>query len=105
MNSPAKNALHFGLAALVAVAATGTALARPDTRAMTCAQTQNLIVRNGAVVLTTGRHTYDRYVAGAGYCSWPDVPTQTSVRTADTGHCPVYSCQRVDPIWDDPFGP
>lgn len=100
MNSPARHVMRFGLAALVAITVTGSALARPDTRAMTCAQVQNLIVRSGAIVLTTGRHTYDRYIAGYNYCPHPNVPTATTVATRDTGHCPVYNCQRN---YDDLF--
>lgn len=100
MNTPARHAVRLGIAALIAVTAAGSALARPDTRSMTCAQTQNLIVRSGAIVLTTGRHTYDRYVASARYCSLPNVPTLTSVQTRDTRQCPVYNCQRAeDPFW------
>ena len=84
------------------VAAAGTAFARPDTRSMTCEQTQRLIIRSGAVVLTTGPHTYDRYVSGYGYCSRPEAPVRTYVRTKDYSDCPVYNCQRVDPpIFND----
>ena len=105
MNNPARHAIRLGLAAAIVVSATGSALARPDTRSMTCAQTQNLIVRSGAVVLTTGRHTYDRYVASARYCSFPNVPTLTTVQTKDTRQCPVYNCQYADPIFEDRFRP
>ena len=84
------------------VAAAGTAFARPDTRSMTCQQTQRLIIRSGAVVLTTGPHTYDRYVAGFRYCSRPNAPVRTYVPTRDYDNCPVYNCQHVDPpIFDD----
>ena len=100
MNYPVRDAIRLGLAAAVTVGAVGAASARPDTRSMTCAQTHELIVRNGAIVLTTGRHTYDRYVASARFCSLPDVPTLTSVQTRDTRQCPVYNCQRAeDPFW------
>jgi hypothetical protein len=105
MNSSARHAIRLGLAAVITVGAAGSALARPDTRSMTCAQTQNLIVRSGAIVLTTGRHTYDRYVAAARYCPLPNAPTLTAVRTKDTRQCPVYNCQRADPIFEDRFRP
>jgi hypothetical protein len=97
MRYPARNLLGLGIAALLTAATVATAAARPDTRNMSCEQTQRLIVRNGAVVLTTGAHTYDRYVAGYGYCSYPDEPTQTFVRTRDTSHCPVLNCQYSEP--------
>jgi hypothetical protein len=105
MNNPTRHAIRLGLAAVITVGVVGAASARPDTRSMTCAQTQKLIVRNGAIVLTTGRHTYDRYVASARFCSLPDVPTLTSVQTKDTGQCPVYNCQRAEPIFEDMFRP
>jgi hypothetical protein len=97
MNSMLGHTIRIGFAAVLSVAFTGSAMARPDTRTMTCAQVQNLIERSGAIVLTTGRHTYDRYVTGFRYCERPYVPTATSVPTRDTRHCPVYNCQRYDP--------
>lgn len=101
MRTFARPALR-ALMTAVLVTAAGTALARPDTRAMTCVQTQRLIVRSGAAVLTTGRHTYDRYVAGARFCSWPDVPTRAFVPTSDVADCPVFNCRRfVPPFLDD----
>jgi hypothetical protein len=101
MNNPAKHAIRIGLAVLLAATFTSGALARPDTRAMTCAQTQELILRTGAIVLTTGRHTYDRYVAAYGHCARPYVPTLTYVRTLDTSYCPVYNCQYYQPLFED----
>jgi len=101
MNNPSRHAVRLGLAAVLAVTVAGSALARPDTRAMTCAQTQKLIERNGAAVLTTGRHTYDRFVGSRSSCERPYVPTATYVQTKDTGQCPVYNCQRS--VWDEPF--
>lgn len=83
------------------VAASGSAFARADTRSMTCEQTQRLIIRSGAIVLTTGPHTYDRYVSGFGYCSQPYVPARTWVKTKDYADCPVYNCQRVSLPFDD----
>lgn len=100
MKNPAKHAARLGLAAVLAATMAGTALARPDTRAMTCAQTQATIERNGAIVLTTGRHTYDRFVGSRAMCDHPYVPTVTYVRTRD-GQCPVYNCQKS--VWEDSF--
>lgn len=55
---------------------------------MTCQQVRTLIQDNGAVVLTTGRHTFDRYVSNRLYCSMPqtaavphDVPTRDGMCT------------------------
>jgi hypothetical protein len=69
------------------------AYARPDTRAMTCAQTQALIQSNHAAVLTTGANTYDRFVRQFGNeCDWPEVSISTTVPTKDGG-CRVYRCE------------
>jgi hypothetical protein len=103
MNIPASHLARFGIAAVLATASVSVALARPDTRQMTCSQTQRLIVNSGAIVLTTGAHTYDRYVAAERYCSYPEVPTQTWVRTRDHPQCPVFNCQYYEPpiLFDD----
>lgn len=67
--------------------------ARPDTRAMTCAQTQTLIQSRHAAVLSTGPDTYDRFVRQYGNeCDWPEAPMSISVPTRD-GPCRVYRCE------------
>ncbi|MDX8482677.1 hypothetical protein RFN28_30090 [Mesorhizobium sp. VK24D] len=74
--------------------------ARPDTRAMTCAETQALIQSRHAAVLTTGPNTYDRFVRRYGNeCDWPEVPMSISVPTRD-GQCRVYRCE--EPVLDFP---
>lgn len=65
---------------------------RPDSRAMSCARVQDLIANNGAVVLTTGQLTYDRYVVSRQFCSHPYVPVVDFIQTRDTDQCPVYRC-------------
>lgn len=90
----------FVITTTLAVLVAGPAFARPDTRTMTCEQTRELIQSRGAVVLTTGRNTYDRYVRQYGnQCDWPEVPLISYVQTRD-GHCPVYRCQ--EPAFDFP---
>ena len=81
-------------------AATTTAYARPDTRTMTCDETQRLIQSHHSAVLTTGQNTYDRYVRQFGNdCDWPEVPVAASVPTRD-GQCRVYWCR--EPVFDFP---
>ncbi|MEI9405532.1 hypothetical protein O7A05_25690 [Mesorhizobium sp. Cs1330R2N1] len=73
-----------------------TAYAGPDTRAMTCAQTQALIKGDHAAVLTTGPNTYDRFVRQFGNeCDWPEVSVSTTVPTKH-GECRAY--RRKEPI-------
>lgn len=92
------------LTAFAASAALMTGVAaqgRPDSRQMSCAQVQDLISRNGAVVLTTGQYTYDRYVASRQFCSHPGVPVIASVPTRDANQCPVYRCGQDLFLFDD----
>ncbi|MCV3209227.1 hypothetical protein OHD62_23870 [Mesorhizobium sp. YC-39] len=87
-------------AGAILFAATSMAYARPDTRTMTCEQTQLLIQSRHAAVLTTGPNTYDRYVRQFGNeCDWPEVPIASYVRTRD-GQCLVHRCQ--EPVFDFP---
>ncbi|RWO25789.1 MAG: hypothetical protein EOS10_29245 [Mesorhizobium sp.] len=79
-------------AAAILFAATSMAYARPDARTMTCEQTQQLIQSRRAVVLTTGRNTYDRYVRQFGNeCDRPAVPVASYVQTLE-GQCRVHRC-------------
>ena len=66
---------------------------RPNTTAMTCSQAVNLVNSHGAIVLSTGRFTYDRYVAGYGFCSSGQYLKRAYVPTLDTRRCRIgYIC-------------
>ena len=68
-------------------------MARPSTLSMTCQQAQNLVLRQGAIVMTTGRHTYARFVVDAGFCEvaeWAE-----SARRADEGHAGLSARLRL----------
>lgn len=84
--------MSMTIAISLAIATGAIAQGRPDSRTMSCAQVQDMIVQNGAVVLTTGQFTYDRYVATRQFCSHPYVPVLASVPTQDRAQCPVYRC-------------
>ncbi len=69
--------------------------ARHDVRTMSCAQARALVQQSGAIVLTTGQYTYDRYVAGQRYCERPYVIRRAWVTTADTDQCNIgYTCEQ-----------
>ena len=92
------------LAASVAFAAGDAVLisdahaARPDLRQMTCAQGQALVRQRGAVVMTTGRYTYQRFVAGKSWCDHWEIIRPEVVTTRDTDRCVVgYICE--DPLF------
>ncbi len=89
------------LSALVlSTAMISEAAARPDTRRMSCDQVQDLL-ENGATVLTTGTHTYDRYVSQfSSQCRINQEPRRSSVPTADRDSCPVYRCEPVEYLFE-----
>jgi len=74
--------------------------ARPDVRKLSCAKAQAMVRQNGAVVFTTGPHTYSRFVSNYRYCdSWERLFTQYA-KTKDNPKCPVaYECK--EPLFND----
>ena len=87
------------LAALtVSIMATTSAQARVNTNNLTCSQAKSLVRSSGAVVLSTGRYTYERYVAGAGYCSYGEYIKRAYVPTRDRKSCSIgYLCTNENP--------
>ncbi|MGX9178093.1 MAG: hypothetical protein EOS23_28550 [Mesorhizobium sp.] len=86
--------------AAVTLAFTTLAQARPDTRAMTCQQTQALIQSHGSAVLTTGPNTYALYVRRySNACDWSEIPAVGFVPTRD-GQCLVHRCR--EPLYTPP---
>lgn len=84
--------------ALTCLAAAAHAQGRPDTRTMNCAEVQDLIAERGAVVMSTGRHTYDRYVTDRFQCLMSgEVAVRAHVPARDAQSCPVWRCEMVDP--------
>ncbi|MDJ0931870.1 hypothetical protein [Breoghania sp.] len=67
--------------------------ARPDTRSMTCAQAQDFVRCHGAVVMTTGPHTFQRFVSQQRYCDrWQQLFPERAP-TRDNSQCVVgYRC-------------
>ena len=85
-----RSALSF--AALFAASA-ALAQPRPSTTAMPCSAVRALVASEGAVVLGTGPHTYDRYVAHQGFFGLDQVTDPAHERSADTLQCFVgYRC-------------
>ena len=79
-----------GMAVLIAASA---AAGRPATYAMTCAQAQALVSTNGAIVMSTGQYTYERFVAHRGFCRHGEVTDRVYAATSDNPQCRVgYQC-------------
>ncbi|MBO6541165.1 MAG: hypothetical protein JJ969_17410 [Rhizobiaceae bacterium] len=101
MNSVMRTSIVCAISSLAVLASVSTSMARPDARKMTCHQTQSLIKQEGAVVITTGTHTYARFVASNRYCFYPEVRRPTYISTKDANQCPVSHCERPIKLFDD----
>jgi hypothetical protein len=67
--------------------------ARPDTTALTCAEASALVMRAGAVVMSTGPITYARFVRDVGFCPTPETTRPSWEATRDNPKCFVgYIC-------------
>src|SRR5688500_1474330 len=81
---------------LILLATAAVAQPRPATDQMTCGQARALVAARGAVILATGRHTYDRYVRDQSQCALSEIAEISWERTADTAQCPVgYRCKQA----------
>ena len=69
----------------------------PSSRAMTCQAARQMVASRGAVVLSTDRFAYDRYVSSGQYCVVGETTEPAWVPTADTLQCLVgYRCRESD---------
>ena len=80
------------IAIILVIALPASALARPDARTMTCAEVRDLIRDLGAVVITTGRYTYKRFVYHRGYCLYSERIGHEWIATGDTPECRLRVC-------------
>ena len=82
------------IAAIVTVFSVSAASARPDTRSFTCAGVQSFVNQRGAVVMTTGRNTFERLVSSVGFCEIGEGPTIARVQSSDRRDCAIrWKCQ------------
>jgi hypothetical protein len=87
MNGLLKRLISLAIVLVVSAPAN----ARPDARAMTCAQVQALLASARAATLTTGPNTYARFVA-PGACDGTGVGLPATIVTKDDNLCAVYTC-------------
>jgi hypothetical protein len=79
---------------LAGISITTAAEARPDLRKMTCSQAQNMVRQHGAVVFTTGQHTYSMFVSNRSYCDYNQELFTQYGPTRDARKCPVaFECR------------
>ncbi|MCP4184696.1 MAG: hypothetical protein GY761_15495 [Hyphomicrobiales bacterium] len=78
--------------------------ARPNTVNLSCSQVKSLVRSHRSILLSTGRHTYDRYVVNVAFCPSGDYAKRAYVRTRDRNSCRIgYTCTMDNPleIWRD----
>jgi hypothetical protein len=82
------------IVALMSIGSGALAQSHPLTLQMSCYGARELVASEGAIVLSTGPTTYDRYVAAANQCMLSEVTEPVWVPTADTSQCPIgYRCK------------
>lgn len=82
---------------LATVPAADAQSGRPNSTAMTCGQVQSMINQRGAVVLSTGQHTFDRYVSNRNACQHGEILRRDYVPTRDNNRCYVQRCVNPQP--------
>ena len=82
------------LLVLLTLASNATAQTQFDGRLLPCAQLAATVRNRGAVVISTGPFTYDRYVNSGQFCVRPEIPVPTWISTIDALQCFVgYICR------------
>jgi len=72
---------------LASLALVSNAEARPYAPSLTCAQVKGLVDTQGEVVISTGTHTYERFVAHGGYCAASETNIAAWIVTRDQAQC------------------
>jgi hypothetical protein len=92
-------------AILLLTSAAAAVAQRPSTLSMDCRQAQSVVARAGAIVLSTGANTYDRFVASDNFCMPGEYTYPATAPTKDRAQCSLgYTCSSIPPPWlDDGF--
>ncbi len=87
-------AMLLGTATLGLSMPDALAQGRPSTLNMSCGQAQSTVLSRGAIVLSTGQHTFDRFVASQRFCTPDEEAVPTWAPTRDNPQCMVgYRCE------------
>ncbi len=99
---------QINIALVSSVLALGFAMpvaeARVNTVNLSCRQAQDIVHSRGAIVMSTGRNTYDRFVADRSYCPFGDYVKRAYVPTRDRRSCDIgFICTPDSPLdeWDE----
>jgi hypothetical protein len=83
------------VAAVIALASASPVHARPSTTTMSCGQAAATVAKAGAIVLTTGPGTYERFVASDAKCLPGEFAEAAQAPTLDSLSCTVgYICKQ-----------
>ena len=86
------------------MAGTAIAQSRPSTLTMPCGQAAATVATYGAVVMTTGQHTFDRFVAHQGFCLPGEYADRATAPTLDSPSCAIgYTCEQRRRLFHDNF--
>jgi hypothetical protein len=81
--------------AAITLVYTVAADARQSTTTMSCGQAAATVAKAGAIVLTTGANTYERFVATSAKCLQGEFTEPATAPTTDSESCPVgYVCKQ-----------
>ena len=82
---------QISIVALLLLGTTSSAIAqnRPDSRLYTCDEARSIIRDAGAIVMTTGRFTYERVVRNRSYCEFDEDTLTVFAPTKDRRKCPI----------------
>jgi hypothetical protein len=86
------------LVAMAALSATASiSEARQNTNDMSCGEAAATVARAGAIVLSTGELTYERFVASSTFCLGGEAADAGIAPTLDSPACNVgYVCRQRD---------
>ena len=88
--------------ALSLLATAAQAQSFPSTTGMPCSASHQLVLTQGAIVLSTGGHTYDRFVRDRSFCDVTEYAKTAYVPSRDTPVCFVgYRCKQGPREWWD----
>lgn len=71
---------------------------RVNSQSISCDQVRTMISKQGAVIMNTGRNTFDRYVSNRSFCQVNEVAKSDFIPTKDNAKCPVRRCGTVAPF-------
>jgi hypothetical protein len=70
---------------------------RVNSLSLSCDQARSMIAQRGAVIMSTGQYTFDRYVDNRSFCERNEFARTDFIPTRDNAKCPVRRCVTITP--------